>query len=1044
MVETISFEDLMRECNFDDPLEFRRILKRNGLPVVSSGKPVARAAANTIVQRLLGRKVNWYRYEVVQRDLTDQGPLQHKTHDPSTIEAWFTRIAPEGESFDLTQERLLGVSSEGGFLRGNEGPQFALRLDPHINILIGDRGSGKSTALNLLGLLADSVSEEAVDLVTKLLTLLDEQHDATSTLTRRVRRVLREYGIKRCAVFFVCSNAVYCFSADLNDKTFDILCRSEGKWISQSDSPVSIQPSIQVLQQGEVIAIADEKSRWFLHNILDGLHRDLHDSRTSLASAIKRTVTQRQYFTPAFTSLKSAAAARFLDERNNELSVLKRDRSSRRVSDQSLAILDRYVAIYRQIDKDSLPNTFSPRLKDETSLYYLYLGRTRGTFESTVRKLKRLDEASTNTFREFIDAQLHSVTSRPPEEDELREHLLEGANDVDDAEASPHTAIATPPAVADLLQESLDWQKEARETAAVLVALDSLIRFLRDRKRVLERWITIYETRRLQYNAPLAAMVNSYADVLRARAELIALQEAKCNEVATRLNDDEFKIDLHTLNAQQIISDHLGFLDNLTDAERLYGIVSGATAYTNLSDLEDAAAAYDLWSTDFLKVLRELRDVETVEDDLLFSPISLRLRQGNVYREFTQLSFGQKSGIILKMVLGTTYKPTILIDQPEDNLDATSIVNMLAPTLNRLGATRQIIIATHNSHLVMGLANPQIHVLGSLGENGGIRNTGAPLITPELVREMLEVLEGGFDAFNQKLQMYDQFLTRVSGSITDIDITLIETSFRRRTIDGLRNFLQPIVSDRSLMDFLRHELKQPEYSRIQQDLVDTIREIDVASQGSQSSTDAVLMKIRRLCERLDSHILKLRSAIEEIRLLDTHPHPVPVDIAALLSGLAEEYTNKLSKSRQVTIDLSPNLHGHVFADPDHLRLVFKNLLSNSLRATEKRVVTEMLAKTSPQKEIVTIDSQQSSSTLHLTYVDNGCGISPDIRQKLYIERCTDQKGRDHGLGAVIIRKLLDLSGGRINILKSNSTSSQTGTIQEIWLPIVVGENAVAK
>lgn len=41
-VTTISLEDLVRECNIDDPAEFRRLLRRNAFLSVSANKPIDR------------------------------------------------------------------------------------------------------------------------------------------------------------------------------------------------------------------------------------------------------------------------------------------------------------------------------------------------------------------------------------------------------------------------------------------------------------------------------------------------------------------------------------------------------------------------------------------------------------------------------------------------------------------------------------------------------------------------------------------------------------------------------------------------------------------------------------------------------------------------------------------------------------------------------------------------------------------------------------------------------------------------------------------
>jgi hypothetical protein len=106
-------------------------------------------------------------YRVIETEERERQRIAHELHENigQRVTVLYLQIDK------LKRDSL--VLSEGGFLSGSEDPHFSLKLAPHVNILIGDRGSGKSTALNLLGLLADSVSEEADDLVTKLLALLD-------------------------------------------------------------------------------------------------------------------------------------------------------------------------------------------------------------------------------------------------------------------------------------------------------------------------------------------------------------------------------------------------------------------------------------------------------------------------------------------------------------------------------------------------------------------------------------------------------------------------------------------------------------------------------------------------------------------------------------------------------------------------------------------------------------------------------------------------------------------------------------------------------
>ena len=107
-VSSISFEDLMKECNNDDPAEFRRLLKRNGFKPVSSRKPIDRAEADTIVERLLGRKIDWYKYKIRERDLVTEGPLEQKVnlHDQYLIDKWYSEIVLDTKKAPAHQDQL--------------------------------------------------------------------------------------------------------------------------------------------------------------------------------------------------------------------------------------------------------------------------------------------------------------------------------------------------------------------------------------------------------------------------------------------------------------------------------------------------------------------------------------------------------------------------------------------------------------------------------------------------------------------------------------------------------------------------------------------------------------------------------------------------------------------------------------------------------------------------------------------------------------------------------------------------------------------------
>jgi signal transduction histidine kinase len=1037
----ITIDDLMKECNIDSPVEFRRLLKRNGLPSVSSKKLIDKDVADKIVERFLGHKIDWYKYEVRERDLIEPGPLKQKSNiaDKYIVERWYEQITQDMKNI-LQQDQLLGLVCAGGFLEGANESEFILTLDPAINVLIGDRGSGKSTVLNLIGLLADSVSEETDVLVTKLLNLFKVVPDEVATINRRIRKGLYEYGVEKYACFFTLNNDVYSYYVDIENGSFDLLRLDNDYWESVATDEGLIMPSMHVLQQGEVIKIAEDRNKFYLHNILDSLYPDLYDRRTDFAHRIKGLVTQYNYYTRRYTTFNSSNIERFIDRRLVELRNLSGDIRRRQVSDSTIRLIRSYVDRFYTINRSALPLSIHEMLRgDEDAFFYLYLGRIIGFLSKSIKRIERLRAQQIALLDEF-------ATSKEADEDqdvfedtalnELMEDMSADKEILDQVEQLQDNEEDSTEDL-DLFLAALVTDTDSPTGRKLLRQVQDIADFLQTRLRVLTNWVRIYTSKRVHWEESISALVREYRELLQERIDLIIDQEKKCRNITEQLNRDELEINIYTRGTKQIIAEHKSAIDRLKGIDSLYKELLHTTPRTRLRSLFELAAAYDSKIEDLFGRLNSLRTIAEPQNEFLFSPIDVELRQGNIYRDFRQLSFGQKSGIILKMVLATTSKRIILIDQPEDHLDANSIVNMLAPTLNRLGDDRQIIIATHNSNLVMGLHTNNLIVLGSLGENGRIRLQGSPLHRRQVVRDMLDVLEGGMETFNQKIVIYEDFISRVRGSIEDMDIMMIESSFRRRTIDGLRNFFQPVVSDRSLLDYVRHELKQSDYSRIQDYILSTRRELQSIKSNGGSNLDTLLEQIDKLCERLDSHILRLRGAIEEIRLMDTQSKPQIVDLYKLLIELKEDYLLKISKSRRINIEIDSKLQDQlVLVDQDHLRLVLRNLFSNALRATEKRAITALKEGLKDNlSEVLRIEfANRSNKRLTISFNDNGCGMPPEIQERLYIERCSDQKGRDHGLGGVIIRKLLDLNQGSIRIIKSVQAGENVGTIQEISLP----------
>lgn len=1076
-IDSILFEDLMTECNFDDPAEFRKLLRRNGFPGLGQGKPVERHLADAISRRFLGRTIDWYKYKQRQRDLAGTGPLmQDNTIDSELVERWYRKVAPSDISQVSHRDHILGLLCVGGFLEGTHGTEFSLGLEPGINAFIGDRGTGKSTVLNLLSLLADSVSEETDALVTQLLDILSAQNPEELSVSkiveinRRVRRILHSYSVEYYVLFYTKNHKLFGYVADITKHTFSIFQKEDGVWRPLDEQQQTVVPSILSFQQGEVIRIAEDRHRFYLNNILDALYTELYRKRAQLAQQLRQLANQYEHSKPSYTRTNLAATRRFIDDRARELGRFWADLDRGYFSEHNLETIQHYIYQFDSyVNENCMANPSAWKTTPiiellrggEEGLYCLYVGPIIGFLGDKLSEIDKVREqeaalAAHETRRSESSSGHLPIAALIPSEtlsqilsdlSDERETLVE-INRQDELKRKRRKAgmgtdspSMEDEAVQDRNSDDCEVFPQAAKPKTRIsdregwhrIALE-VVEFLDTRLRVLSKWVRIYSGRRVHWNEAFAALCDSYGKLLKARSRLLEFQEEKCHELTETLNEKELTVNIRTVHADEIISEYERNIEKIDNAQKWFYRLIEATPRIKLRELYDLATKYDNITQEIAQKLESLHD-QAIESQpaFIFVPIDIELLQGNVYRGFQQLSFGQKSGIILKMVLTTTNKSLVIIDQPEDNLDVDSIVNMLAPTLNRVGQNKQIIIATHNSNLVMGLDAHSVCVLESRGENGRIRLQGSSS-EQSLVREMIDVLEGGLYTFEKKMHMYEDFISRVRGQIEDIDITMIESSFRRYTIDKFRNFLQPVISDRSLLDFVRHELKQKDSSRIRQEIKRIREQIRVTGQDPGRESDRLLDQLDRLAEHLDNHIMRLQEAIEDIRLMDTEAKPKSINLFDLLTKLRETCLSGISEVRDVRIEIDQDLQNQLaYVDEDHLRLIFVNLFNNSLAATERRVIDAWSPNDAgDMSEVVRIElSEVTDSHILVKYSDNGCGMPAGILEKLYKERCTTQLGRDHGLGGVIIRKLLDLNNSGIRVLASHQAGETSGTIQAI-------------
>jgi energy-coupling factor transporter ATP-binding protein EcfA2 len=148
--------------------------------------------------------------------------------------------------------------------------------------------------------------------------------------------------------------------------------------------------------------------------------------------------------------------------------------------------------------------------------------------------------------------------------------------------------------------------------------------------------------------------------------------------------------------------------------------------------------------------------------DWLFSTDHISVRYGIQYEgvEIARLSPGTRGVVLLTLYLALDewdLRP-LIIDQPEENLDPSSVYSDLVPFFRDAAKRRQIIMVTHNANLVVNTDSDQVIVADAQRTSPTklpqVRYVAGGLEDPEIRSHVCRLLEGGEEAFRKRGQRY--------------------------------------------------------------------------------------------------------------------------------------------------------------------------------------------------------------------------------------------------------------------------------------------------
>ncbi|HEX7456457.1 MAG TPA: hypothetical protein VF303_03250 [Candidatus Nanoarchaeia archaeon] len=130
------------------------------------------------------------------------------------------------------------------------------------------------------------------------------------------------------------------------------------------------------------------------------------------------------------------------------------------------------------------------------------------------------------------------------------------------------------------------------------------------------------------------------------------------------------------------------------------------------------------------------------------------IKYGNKILGRDNMSFGERCGTLTELLLFSGDHP-LIIDQPEDHLDAKFVADKVVNLVRHRKINRQVIICTHNANIVV-LGDSELVTTLSVDNESKVSVLQGPLEDIQVRRTIYDVLEGGATAFKKREQKYGE------------------------------------------------------------------------------------------------------------------------------------------------------------------------------------------------------------------------------------------------------------------------------------------------
>lgn len=674
---------------------------------------------------------------------------------------------PDPPRRSLPAHHVRSISIADAKLMGHRDPAV-LEFSPWLNVLIGGRGSGKSTVLNCMRLAARRESE---------LQRLDERSNTKSTFDRfnQVPRTRDddgglspdtriEWGVSRDGV-----NHRISWSQSPDPDLAVVETRNDkGEWIAATSQHVTADRfPIRLFNQGQIGELAGDHQDALLELIDEGA--GAQDCKREVEAASRAFVATRARIREIQSDLERAgevevalednarALSRF--EEAGHAAALRAFRVAERQEreiDRHFAVADQAANIIDEAAGRLLPEDVVAAVFDEIDLgngsnasALAVIGSLRGIVDDARTALNNASAA----VREGISQQ--------------REVLREGSwrSNADRTHSTYEQAVTALAAQglgdteshAELVQQR---QQLSIEQSRLAILGQDLARL---RQQADDEFAVLVESRRALSDVRSAFLRETLAQNSYVRIRLVPYGEnprtieRSLRDALGVADDHRFPDDIGNAGGGDSGS---GIVDSLIhslpqDPEQRRDEFESrlASMRQRLTGAVERSEGFGGHFVNYLK--REHGRSAEFLDRLLtwFPQDSLHVEHsltadGTEFRPIGQGSAGQRSAAMLAFLLAHGDEPLVL-DQPEDDLDNQLIYSLVVRQMRENKLRRQIIVVTHNPNIVVNGDAEMLHVLDFVAGQCAVAESGS-LQSARMREQVCRVMEGGRDALQRR------------------------------------------------------------------------------------------------------------------------------------------------------------------------------------------------------------------------------------------------------------------------------------------------------